>query len=170
MTYEIACDKGNKARPFPLAKSFLTYIASQDGQAQLAAAGLRPAAERDRHQGPHHHLLPFLTEAGGPAASRPRDPPRIRCTAAGGAPSPTQTGESPMTTTAPPPLPAPPRAGDKTVTRPGDRIFAGLARGSGIALLVVMAAIAVFLTVRAVQRDLQGPRQLPDHLRVERRA
>jgi phosphate transport system permease protein len=35
------------------------------------------------------------------------------------------------------------------VSRPGDRIFAGLARGSGILLLVVMAAIALFLTVRA---------------------
>jgi phosphate transport system permease protein len=34
--------------------------------------------------------------------------------------------------------------------RPGDRIFAGLSRGSGILLLVVMAAIALFLTVRAV--------------------
>jgi phosphate transport system permease protein len=36
------------------------------------------------------------------------------------------------------------------VRRPGDRIFAGLARGSGIALLLIMAAIAAFLTVRAV--------------------
>ena len=36
------------------------------------------------------------------------------------------------------------------VTRPGDRIFLGLSRGSGILLLVIMAAIAVFLTVRAV--------------------
>ncbi|SFF69429.1 phosphate ABC transporter membrane protein 1, PhoT family [Actinacidiphila alni] len=53
-----------------------------------------------------------------------------------------------MTTTAPPSA-APPRAA-KTVTRPGDRIFAGMSRGSGIFLLVVMAAIAVFLTVRAV--------------------
>ncbi|MCL7425065.1 phosphate ABC transporter permease subunit PstC [Streptomyces sp. NPDC052415] len=34
-------------------------------------------------------------------------------------------------------------------TRPGDRIFLGLARGSGIFLLVIMAAIAVFLTWRA---------------------
>jgi len=55
-----------------------------------------------------------------------------------------------MTTTAPPPdavpeIPEKPR----TVTRPGDRIFSGLSRGSGIFLLVVMAAIAVFLTVRA---------------------
>ncbi|MBZ4319117.1 phosphate ABC transporter permease subunit PstC [Streptomyces huiliensis] len=37
----------------------------------------------------------------------------------------------------------------KTTVRPGDRIFLGLSRGSGILLLVIMAAIAVFLTVRA---------------------
>ena len=40
------------------------------------------------------------------------------------------------------------------VTRPGDRIFLGLSRGSGILLLVIMAAIAVFLTYRAVDRHL----------------
>lgn len=34
-------------------------------------------------------------------------------------------------------------------TRPGDRIFLGLSRGSGIFLLVIMAAIAAFLTYRA---------------------
>ncbi|MET9346671.1 phosphate ABC transporter permease subunit PstC [Streptomyces termitum] len=34
--------------------------------------------------------------------------------------------------------------------RPGDRIFSGLSKGSGITLLVIMAAIAVFLTYRAV--------------------
>ncbi|MFI9604193.1 phosphate ABC transporter permease subunit PstC [Streptomyces sp. NPDC004069] len=41
------------------------------------------------------------------------------------------------------------RAGRGATTRPGDRIFLGLSRGSGILLLVVMAAIAVFLTYRA---------------------
>ncbi|UWE13125.1 phosphate ABC transporter permease subunit PstC [Actinacidiphila bryophytorum] len=55
-----------------------------------------------------------------------------------------------MTTTAPPPTKPEPHRAAKTVSRPGDRIFAGLARGSGILLLVVMAAIALFLTVRAV--------------------
>ncbi|MEU0198355.1 MULTISPECIES: phosphate ABC transporter permease subunit PstC [unclassified Streptomyces] len=52
---------------------------------------------------------------------------------------------------------APPPAAQPTVdkraargaTRPGDRIFLGLSRGSGILLLVIMAAIAVFLTYRA---------------------
>ncbi|MFG2182766.1 phosphate ABC transporter permease subunit PstC [Streptomyces sp. L500] len=48
-------------------------------------------------------------------------------------------------TSATPPGPPPPR---KT-SRAGDRIFLGLSRGSGILLLVIMAAIAVFLTVRA---------------------
>ncbi|MEE1942710.1 phosphate ABC transporter permease subunit PstC [Streptomyces sp. TRM 70361] len=36
------------------------------------------------------------------------------------------------------------------VRRPGDRVFLGLSKGSGIALLVIMAAIAVFLTWRAL--------------------
>ncbi|MFI1098597.1 phosphate ABC transporter permease subunit PstC [Streptomyces sp. NPDC020917] len=54
-----------------------------------------------------------------------------------------------MTTVDTPPAAAPPRKA-ATVTRPGDRIFANLSRGSGILLLIVMAAIAVFLTVRAV--------------------
>jgi phosphate transport system substrate-binding protein len=42
VTYEIACDKGNKAGTLPLTKSFLGYIASEDGQAQLSAAGYAP--------------------------------------------------------------------------------------------------------------------------------
>ncbi|WP_031508040.1 phosphate ABC transporter permease subunit PstC [Streptomyces megasporus] len=46
-----------------------------------------------------------------------------------------------------PPPKAPP---GNSATRPGDRIFLGLSKGSGITLLVIMAAIAVFLTWRAV--------------------
>ncbi len=38
----------------------------------------------------------------------------------------------------------------KSASRPGDRVFSGLSRGSGITLLVIMAAIAVFLSYRAV--------------------
>ncbi|WP_055490598.1 phosphate ABC transporter permease subunit PstC [Streptomyces sp. TP-A0356] len=56
-------------------------------------------------------------------------------------------------TEAPPPTPQPSVAQQKRAsrgaTRPGDRIFLGLSRGSGIFLLVIMAAIAVFLTYRA---------------------
>ncbi len=44
----------------------------------------------------------------------------------------------------------PPLSRQPAVTRPGDRVFLGLSRGSGILLLVIMAAIAVFLTVRAI--------------------
>ncbi|MFF3654253.1 phosphate ABC transporter permease subunit PstC [Streptomyces olivochromogenes] len=54
---------------------------------------------------------------------------------------------------APPPTSQPSAALQKRAsrgaTRPGDRIFLGLSRGSGIFLLVIMAAIAVFLTYRA---------------------
>lgn len=57
------------------------------------------------------------------------------------------------TDAAPPPTPQPSVALQKRAsrgaTRPGDRIFLGLSRGSGIFLLVIMAAIAVFLTYRA---------------------
>ncbi|MFJ7078003.1 phosphate ABC transporter permease subunit PstC [Streptomyces sp. NPDC098781] len=54
----------------------------------------------------------------------------------------------------PPPAPQP-NSGERKraargATRPGDRVFLGLARGSGVFLLVVMAAIAAFLTWRAV--------------------
>ncbi|KMS84966.1 phosphate ABC transporter permease [Streptomyces regensis] len=58
------------------------------------------------------------------------------------------------TTDVPPPAPQPTIAEQKHAargaTRPGDRIFLGLSRGSGILLLAIMAAIAVFLTYRAV--------------------
>ncbi|MFJ7149314.1 phosphate ABC transporter permease subunit PstC [Streptomyces sp. NPDC100445] len=57
------------------------------------------------------------------------------------------------TTDTPPPSPQPavtgqPRA-SRGASRAGDRIFLGLTRGSGILLLAVMGAIAVFLTYRA---------------------
>ncbi|MGP4086276.1 phosphate ABC transporter permease subunit PstC [Streptomyces sp. KR55] len=57
-------------------------------------------------------------------------------------------------TATPPPAPQPTEAELKRAargaTRPGDRIFLGLSRGSGILLLAIMAAIAGFLTYRAV--------------------
>ncbi|TQL21650.1 phosphate ABC transporter substrate-binding protein PstS [Streptomyces sp. SLBN-134] len=45
VTYEIVCDKGNKAETLPAAKSFLNYMASEDGQGQLAEAGYAPMPE-----------------------------------------------------------------------------------------------------------------------------
>lgn len=52
-----------------------------------------------------------------------------------------------------PPAPGPAAPGDKRTARgaarPGDRIFLGFSRGSGIFVLVLMAAIAAFLTYRA---------------------
>lgn len=38
---------------------------------------------------------------------------------------------------------------ERSTGRAGDKIFAGLSKGSGIALLVIMASIAAFLTYRA---------------------
>ncbi|MFD3933006.1 phosphate ABC transporter substrate-binding protein PstS [Streptomyces sp. NPDC058614] len=42
VTYEIVCDKGNKADTLPATKAFLTYIASEDGQNLLTEAGYAP--------------------------------------------------------------------------------------------------------------------------------
>ncbi len=42
VTYEIVCDAGNKAETLPATKAFLGYIASEDGQGQLADAGYAP--------------------------------------------------------------------------------------------------------------------------------
>lgn len=42
VTYEIVCDKGNKADTLPATKSFLNYVASEDGQGLLKDAGYAP--------------------------------------------------------------------------------------------------------------------------------
>ncbi|KAF4405903.1 MULTISPECIES: phosphate ABC transporter substrate-binding protein PstS [Streptomyces] len=42
VTYEIACDKGNKPETLDAMKSFLTYTASEDGQKILPDAGYAP--------------------------------------------------------------------------------------------------------------------------------
>ncbi|MBL1081732.1 phosphate ABC transporter substrate-binding protein PstS [Streptomyces actinomycinicus] len=42
VTYEIVCDKGNKADTLPATKAFLRYIASEDGQKALPSIGYAP--------------------------------------------------------------------------------------------------------------------------------
>ncbi|MFF2847175.1 phosphate ABC transporter substrate-binding protein PstS [Streptomyces sp. NPDC058001] len=42
VTYEIVCEKGNKAETLPATKAFLTYIASEEGQGLLSDAGYAP--------------------------------------------------------------------------------------------------------------------------------
>ncbi|MGS2589322.1 phosphate ABC transporter substrate-binding protein PstS [Streptomyces hebeiensis] len=42
VTYEIVCDKGNKAETLPAVKSFLNYTSSEDGQKLLSEAGYAP--------------------------------------------------------------------------------------------------------------------------------
>ncbi|WP_406861799.1 phosphate ABC transporter substrate-binding protein PstS [Streptomyces sp. HUAS MG47] len=42
VTYEIACDKGNKAETLPTLKAFLNYTVSDEGQKVLAEAGYAP--------------------------------------------------------------------------------------------------------------------------------
>ncbi|MFE6624141.1 phosphate ABC transporter substrate-binding protein PstS [Streptomyces sp. NPDC057740] len=45
VTYEIVCDKGNKAATLPGTKAFLTYIASEDGQKILTENDYAPMPE-----------------------------------------------------------------------------------------------------------------------------
>ncbi|KAA0942994.1 MULTISPECIES: phosphate ABC transporter substrate-binding protein PstS [Streptomyces] len=45
VTYEIVCDKGNKAETLPATKAFLTYIASEEGQKILADNDYAPIPE-----------------------------------------------------------------------------------------------------------------------------
>jgi len=42
VTYEIACDKGNKAETLPTLKAFLNYAVSEEGQKVLSDAGYAP--------------------------------------------------------------------------------------------------------------------------------
>ncbi|WP_306191345.1 phosphate ABC transporter substrate-binding protein PstS [Streptomyces sp. MK5] len=42
VTYEIACDKGNKSDTLPTTKAFLNYIASEEAQAKLADQSYAP--------------------------------------------------------------------------------------------------------------------------------
>ncbi|GAQ57722.1 phosphate ABC transporter substrate-binding protein PstS [Streptomyces acidiscabies] len=42
VTYEIACDKGNKAATLPATKAFLRYVASTDGQSLLSGIDYAP--------------------------------------------------------------------------------------------------------------------------------
>ncbi|MFC8074653.1 phosphate ABC transporter substrate-binding protein PstS [Streptomyces sp. NPDC057307] len=42
VTYEIACDKGNKAETLPSVKAFLNYTVSEEGQKVLSEAGYAP--------------------------------------------------------------------------------------------------------------------------------
>ncbi|GAB2996376.1 phosphate ABC transporter permease subunit PstC [Saccharothrix stipae] len=48
------------------------------------------------------------------------------------------------------PIPPTTEADRKTIVRPGDRIFAGLATGSGIFIVVLIAAIGIFLLLQAI--------------------
>ena len=59
---------------------------------------------------------------------------------------------------------APPPAGmsDKRVRQPGDRIFADLARGAGVLILIVLAGVALFLVVQAIPAFAASTADLPD--------
>jgi len=56
---------------------------------------------------------------------------------------------------------APATASSRPVQQPGDRIFAGLAKGAGILILVVLAGVAVFLISEALPAFLAPASELP---------
>jgi phosphate transport system permease protein len=49
----------------------------------------------------------------------------------------------------------------KPVQQRGDRVFAGLARGAGIIILLVLAGVAAFLIIQAIPALFAPPDQLP---------
>jgi phosphate transport system permease protein len=65
--------------------------------------------------------------------------------------------------------PSPPGTG-RAVRRPGDRVFAGVAKGAGILILVILAGVAAFLVVEAVPaltapaEDIPGERGLAGYI------
>ena len=65
--------------------------------------------------------------------------------------------------------PSPPGTG-RAVRRPGDRVFAGTAKGAGILILVILAGVAAFLVVEAVPaltapaEDIPGERGLAGYI------
>ena len=62
------------------------------------------------------------------------------------------------TSTAPPPS----ATADQPVRQRGDRIFAGLARGAGVLILVVLAGVAAFLLIQAIPAFVAPTADLPN--------
>ncbi|SEO64766.1 phosphate ABC transporter permease subunit PstC [Trujillonella endophytica] len=57
--------------------------------------------------------------------------------------------------------PTEPPAQQRTIRRPGDRIFAGAARGSGIFILLVLAGVAAFLISEAIPAFTASSEEIP---------
>jgi phosphate transport system permease protein len=58
-------------------------------------------------------------------------------------------------------IPDTPLAARKAVQRPGDRIFSGMATGSGIIILSLLAGVAIFLVVKAIPALSADPSEIP---------
>lgn len=57
--------------------------------------------------------------------------------------------------------PAPPLANKKDVVRRGDKVFSGLATTAGISILVMLAGVAIFLTVQSIPALTASPEEIP---------
>jgi phosphate transport system permease protein len=48
----------------------------------------------------------------------------------------------------------------KAIRRLGDRVFAGLSTGAGIVILVILAGVAIFLTVEGIPGIVASPEEV----------
>src|SRR5688500_1206909 len=69
--------------------------------------------------------------------------------------------QSPGATVTATKAPTEPSVKQRTVSRPGDRIFAGSAKGSGILILLVLAGVAAFLISEAVPALTAPAEEIP---------
>src|SRR3954464_8034116 len=101
--------------------------------------------------GPGCPTAPRAVARPGPAGSGP--PPR-RVTRH----RPTPHGAAVSSTRTTPPSPT---GTGRSVRRPGDRVFAGTAKGAGILILVILAGVAAFLVVEAVPALTAPAEEIP---------
>ena len=141
VSYAIACAKYTDPAKADLVRAYLGYVVSADGQA--AAASAAGSAPLPGHAGLADHARRSSRSPAARDTGRPWLSEAGRSSSSGWAPglrASERTTETTMGTTST----APPPAGmsDKPVRQPGDRIFADLARGAGVLILIVLAGVA----------------------------
>ena len=100
--------------------------------------------------------VPDRTQTEGLAVTKPVSRPASTPPSAGVTPT---TGLVPPATPPPPP-PPPGSRGSKTPQRLGDRLFSGLSTTAGVVILLVLAAVALFLLTEAFPALTADPREM----------
>ena len=169
VAYSIVCTTYEDAAQGELVKAFFSYVASEEGQAgrrrerRLRADHRRAALRRARGR----------RRRSRPAAERPvpRRPPgrHYRGGRADGVPPLPAPGRRIVSAPTPasglvpdrPTPKAPAATATGSVARLGDRVFSGLATGSGVLILVVLAGVALFLVAESLPLIGADPADLP---------